>query len=60
VATQVATSSLILIRSPHFFDLLTSSGFTESQSRLIDEALRETGVQISDMDQVACGPRNRT
>ncbi|MEO2017163.1 MAG: hypothetical protein ABGZ53_22640 [Fuerstiella sp.] len=41
-----------------FFDLLTAAGLTEAQLMLIDDALRETGLQISDMDEVPCRPRN--
>ncbi len=41
-----------------FCDLLTASGFTGAQLMLIDDALRETGLQISDMDEVPRRPRN--
>ncbi|HIF01351.1 MAG TPA: hypothetical protein EYG03_24645 [Planctomycetes bacterium] len=43
-----------------FFDLLTSCGFTEAQLMLINDTLREAGLQISDMDEVSGRPRNRT
>jgi hypothetical protein len=42
-----------------FLDLLTSSGFTEAQLMLIDDALRETGLQITEVTDVPCRAGNR-
>jgi len=39
---------------------LTADGFSDEQLMLIDDALREAGLQISDMDEVSGRPRNRT
>ncbi|MCP4512134.1 MAG: hypothetical protein GY826_37685, partial [Fuerstiella sp.] len=42
-----------------FRDLLTSSGLTEAQLMLIDDALWETGLQISVVDEGPFRPGNR-
>ncbi|MDG2128738.1 MAG: hypothetical protein P8K08_12145 [Fuerstiella sp.] len=42
-----------------FLDLLKSSGFTRTQLMLIDDALWETGLQISVVDEGPFRPGNR-
>jgi len=42
-----------------FCDLLTASGLTGPQLRLIDDALRKTGLQITEVTEVPYRPGNR-